>query len=121
MRIAGIVSAALLPVGGFSPTIRSMDKQGVSRRVAEANRLLVEGRRTADRQRDLMARLERMGINATKPQALLSILLQEQKEREERLAELLSWFQSQPDQKPGGQDIGAKVERDRFDYQVSDA
>jgi len=31
-----------------------MDKQEVLRRVAEANRLLVEGRRTIDRQRDIM-------------------------------------------------------------------
>jgi hypothetical protein len=31
-----------------------MDKQEVLRRVAEVNRLLVEGRRTIDRQRDII-------------------------------------------------------------------
>ena len=46
------------------------------RRVAEANRLLVEGRRTIDRQRDIIARLERMGIDSTKQHALLTLLEQ---------------------------------------------
>ncbi len=91
------------------------------RRVAEANRLLVEGRRTIDRQRDLIARLERIGIYAAKQQALLSILLRAQADREERLAELLRLLKSQPDQTPGGQDVGAKAERDRPHSQVPDA
>jgi hypothetical protein len=51
-----------------------MDKQEVLRRVAEPNRLLVEGRRTIDRQRDIIAPLERMGIDSTKQHALLTLL-----------------------------------------------
>jgi hypothetical protein len=93
-----------------------MDKQEVLRRVAEANRLLVEGRRTIDRQRDIIARLERMGIDSTKQHALLTLLVGEHADREERLAQLLEWLKAEPDQ-----GINAKVERDRPESQVSDA
>jgi len=73
-----------------------MDKQETLRRVAEANRLLVEGRRTIDRQRDLIGRLDRMGIDTTKQHALLAILVEAQADREERLGQLLQWLESQP-------------------------
>jgi hypothetical protein len=99
-----------------------MDKREVSRRVAEASRLLVEGRRTIDRQRDLIARLERMGINSAKQHALLTILIGAYADREEVFAQLLDSLKSQPDQKPGAaQDIGEKVERDRLDSHVAGA
>jgi hypothetical protein len=83
-----------------------VDKQD-SRRVAEATWLLAEGRRTIDRQRDLIARLERMGINSAKQHALLTILVEAYADREERLAQLLDWLQSQPERKAGGQQMGA--------------
>lgn len=86
-----------------------MDKQEVLRRVAEANRLLVEGRRTIDRQRDLIGRLERMGINSAKQHALLGILLDEQADREQRLEQLLSWLQSQPSKQTDRQEMGAEA------------
>lgn len=86
-----------------------MDKQEVSRRVAEANRLLVEGRRTIVRQRDLIARLERMGINSAKQHALLTILLEAHADREERLGQLLAWLQSQPERSGDGRQLGAEA------------
>jgi hypothetical protein len=49
---------------------------------------VVEGRRTIDRQRDLIARLERMGINSAKQQALLTVLVEAQADREESLTQL---------------------------------
>jgi hypothetical protein len=90
-------------------------------RVAEAKRLLIEGRRTIEKQRELIARLDRIGIYAGKQQGLLSILLGTQAGREVRLAELLRGLESQPDQKPVGPAIGAEVERERLDSQSSDA
>jgi len=98
-----------------------MDQQEGLRRIAEANRPLVEVRTTIYRQREIIARLERMGINSAKQHALLSILLEEHGGREERLAQLVESLKTQPDQKPGGQDINAKVERSRPESQVSDA
>jgi hypothetical protein len=98
-----------------------MGKQDVLRRVAEANRLLVESRRTIDRQRDLIERLERMGINSAKQHALLTILIEAYADREEVLAQLLDWLESQSNQRPGSQDIGEQVERDRLDCNVSNA
>jgi hypothetical protein len=89
-----------------------MDKHEVLRRVAEANRLLVEGRRTIYRQRDIIARLERMGIDSAKQHALLTILVEEHANREERLTQLLDRLKTQTDQKSDGQDISAQVERD---------
>jgi len=97
-----------------------MDKQEVLRRVAEANRLLVEGRRTIDRQRDIIARLERMGIDSTKQHALLTLLVGENADREERLAQLLEWLKAEPDQKLDGQGINARVE-DQPESLVSNA
>ena len=98
-----------------------MDKQEILRRVAEANRLLVVGRTTIYRQREIIARLDRMGINSAKQHALLTILLEEHGDREKRLAQLLDWLKSRPDQEPVGQDNNAKVQRDRPESQVSDA
>jgi hypothetical protein len=83
-----------------------MDKQETLRRVAEANRLLVEGRRTIDRQRDLIARLERMGIDTAKQHALLTILVEAQADREERLGQLLEWLEAQPKAQPEVQHAG---------------
>ena len=91
------------------------------RRVAEVNRLLVEGRRTIDRQRDIIARLERMGIDSTKQHALLTLLAGENADREERLAQLLEWLKAEPDQKLDGQGINARVERDQPESLVSNA
>jgi hypothetical protein len=85
-----------------------MDKQEVLRRVAEANRLLVEGRRTIDRQRELIARLERMGIESAKQHRLLTILVEAEADREERLAQLVDWLQSQPERKAQGQQMGTE-------------
>ncbi len=85
-----------------------MDKQEALRRVAEAHRLLAEGRKNIDRQRDLIARLEHVGIDPGKQQAMLSRLLQEQSNREGRLAELLGWLESESDQQPNRQHIAAK-------------
>jgi|SRR5690348_8739114 len=98
-----------------------MDQQEGLRRIAEANRLLVESRRSIDRQREIIARLERIGVNTAKQHDLLTLLVGEHADREERLTQLLDWLKTQPDQKLDGQDIGAKVERDRPESQVSDA
>jgi hypothetical protein len=107
--------------GPVLPYAQGMDQQEILRRIAEANRLLVESRRTVDRQREVVARLERIGVNTAKQQALLSILLGAQADREERLAELLRWLESQLDQTPVGPAINAEVERERLDSQSSDA
>jgi hypothetical protein len=85
-----------------------MDQQEISRRVAEANRLLVESRRSVDRQRDLIARLERIGGATSKQQYMLSVLLQEQVDREGRLAQLLRELEANPDPVPAAQRAGAK-------------
>jgi hypothetical protein len=85
-----------------------MDQQEVSRRVAKADRLLVEGRRTIGRQRDLIARLERMGIDSAKQRALLTILVEAYADRKERVAQLLDWLQSQPERNAEGQQMGTE-------------
>jgi len=76
-----------------------MDQQEGLRRIAEANRLLVESRRSIDRQRDIIGRLERIGIDSAKQHALLTLLVGEHADREERLAQLLDRLKTQPDQK----------------------
>jgi hypothetical protein len=91
------------------------------RRIAEANRLLVASRRSIDRQRDIIGRLDRIGIDSAKQHALLTLLVGEHADREERLAQLLDRLKTQPDQKLDSQGISAKVERDRAEAQVSDA
>jgi Mg2+ and Co2+ transporter CorA len=90
-----------------------MDKQEMLRRGAEANRLLVEGRRTIERQRNIIARLERIGIDSAKQHALLTILVKEHAAREERFGQLLHWLESQPDQQTGRRQnqIEAMIER----------
>ena len=60
-----------------------------------------------------------MGINSAKQHALLTILLEEHGDREERLAQLLDRLKSQPDQV--GRENSAKVQRDRPESQGSDA
>jgi len=81
-----------------------MDQQEGLRRIAEANRLLVESRRSIDRQREIIARLERIGVNTAKQHDLLTLLVGEHADREERLTQLLDWLKTQPDQKLDGQD-----------------
>ena len=69
-----------------------MDKEEALRRVAEGNRILAKGRTTIDRQRELIARLEHMGIDIGKQRTLLSRLLEAQAQQEKRLANLLDWL-----------------------------
>ena len=78
-----------------------MDEQEGLRRIAEANRLLVEVRTTIYRQREIIARLERMGINSAKQHALLTILIEAYADREEGLAQLLDWLESRPQRQTG--------------------
>jgi hypothetical protein len=103
LRDYGASATARRPI---LPYVVKMDKQETLRRVAEANRLLVEGRRTIDRQRDLIARLERMGIDTAKQHGFLTILVEAQADREERLGQLLEWLESQPSAQTAVQHAG---------------
>ena len=70
-----------------------MDQDQASRRLAESDRLLTEGRARIERQRAIIARLEQLRIDCAKQRAFLTRMLEAQDQEVKRAAELLDWLQ----------------------------
>ena len=73
-----------------------MDQEAGSRRLTESRRLLTEGGARIERQRTIIARLERLGIDSAKQRAILTRMLKAQDEEAQRAAELLDELQTNP-------------------------
>ncbi len=73
-----------------------MDHEQATRIVAESHRILAEGRLRIERQQAIIERLEQLGVDAAKQRALLTIMLKQQTQKEERAVEALDWLQANP-------------------------
>jgi hypothetical protein len=73
-----------------------MDHEQAVRIVAESRRLLAEGSVRIQRQREIIARLEHLGVDADKQRTLLTVLLEAQTRKEKRAVEALDWIKTKP-------------------------
>ncbi len=73
-----------------------MDHEQATRIVEESRRILTKGRLHIERQRTIIERLEELGVDAAKPRALLTIMLEALTQKEKRAIEALDWLQANP-------------------------
>jgi hypothetical protein len=72
----------------------AIDHEQAVRIVAESRRLLAEAVVRIQRQREIIARLEHLGVDADKQRTLLTVLLEAQTREEKRAVEALDWIKT---------------------------
>ena len=73
-----------------------MDHKQALRRVAEGHRLLTEGNALIERQRTIIAKLERLGISSDKETQFLTRLVEAHEQQAQLVAEALERVQGNP-------------------------
>jgi hypothetical protein len=71
-----------------------MDRQSAWQSLAEAERLVAEGHRRLDGQREIVAQMQHNGSEFTQASALLLHMLAAQERHVRQLAKILSWLEN---------------------------